>query len=89
MAGPKIRIKLRAYDHRMLDVAARDIVATINSSEIPAAEKTEVIAQVDRVVNDYKGGTVAVRGSTEAAVGAAICRSGSTTGWPSLKPIGP
>ena len=26
MAGPKIRIKLRAYDHRMLDVAARDIV---------------------------------------------------------------
>ena len=26
MAGPKIRIKLRAYDHRMLDVAAREIV---------------------------------------------------------------
>jgi ribosomal protein S10 len=26
VAGPKIRIKLRAYDHRMLDVAARDIV---------------------------------------------------------------
>ena len=26
MAGPKIRIKLRAYDHRMIDVAARDIV---------------------------------------------------------------
>ena len=26
MAGPRIRIKLRAYDHRMLDVAARDIV---------------------------------------------------------------
>jgi small subunit ribosomal protein S10 len=24
--GPKIRIKLRAYDHRMLDAAARDIV---------------------------------------------------------------
>ncbi len=22
MAGPKIRIKLRAYDHRMLDVAS-------------------------------------------------------------------
>ncbi|MFI9384064.1 S1 family peptidase [Kutzneria sp. NPDC052558] len=27
------------------------------------------------------GGTVAVKGSTEAAVGAAVCRSGSTTGW--------
>jgi small subunit ribosomal protein S10 len=26
MATPKIRIKLRAYDHRMLDVAAREIV---------------------------------------------------------------
>ena len=26
MPGPKIRIKLRAYDHRMLDAAARDIV---------------------------------------------------------------
>jgi small subunit ribosomal protein S10 len=26
VAAPKIRIKLRAYDHRMIDVAARDIV---------------------------------------------------------------
>jgi len=26
VAGPRIRIKLRAYDHRMLDVAAREIV---------------------------------------------------------------
>ncbi|WP_433343301.1 carbohydrate-binding protein [Micromonospora sp. CA-111912] len=33
------------------------------------------------LVNNYTGGTVAVAGSTEAAVGAAVCRSGSTTGW--------
>ncbi|WP_244454043.1 carbohydrate-binding protein [Micromonospora echinofusca] len=33
------------------------------------------------LVNNYSGGTVAVAGSTEAAVGAAVCRSGSTTGW--------
>ncbi|WP_235966711.1 carbohydrate-binding protein [Micromonospora rubida] len=33
------------------------------------------------LVNTYSGGTVAVAGSTEAAVGAAVCRSGSTTGW--------
>ncbi|RKR91155.1 streptogrisin C [Micromonospora pisi] len=34
------------------------------------------------VVNRYSGSTtVAVRGSTESAVGASICRSGSTTGW--------
>ncbi len=26
MAAPRIRIKLRAYDHRALDAAARDIV---------------------------------------------------------------
>ena len=33
------------------------------------------------VVDDYAGGTVAVEGSTPAAVGANVCRSGSTTGW--------
>ncbi|MEB3369332.1 S1 family peptidase [Saccharopolyspora mangrovi] len=32
-------------------------------------------------VNNYSGGTQAVAGSTEAAEGASICRSGSTTGW--------
>ncbi|CAL99850.1 streptogrisin C [Saccharopolyspora erythraea NRRL 2338] len=33
------------------------------------------------LVNDYQGGTVGVAGSSEAAEGASICRSGSTTGW--------
>lgn len=32
-------------------------------------------------VNRYGGGDLAVKGSTEAPVGAAVCRSGSTTGW--------
>jgi streptogrisin C len=32
-------------------------------------------------VNHYGGADVAVKGSTEAAVGATVCRSGSTTGW--------
>jgi streptogrisin C len=32
-------------------------------------------------VNNGSGGNVVVSGSTEAAVGASICRSGSTTGW--------
>jgi streptogrisin C len=32
-------------------------------------------------VNDGKGGSVVVAGGQEAPVGAAICRSGSTTGW--------
>ncbi len=33
------------------------------------------------IVNNYSGGSVTVAGSTEAAVGASVCRSGSTTGW--------
>ena len=32
-------------------------------------------------VNRYDGTRVSVAGSTDAAVGAAVCRSGSTTGW--------
>ena len=30
MAAPKIRIKLRAYDHTVLDAAVRDIVEHVN-----------------------------------------------------------
>ncbi|MGN7188559.1 S1 family peptidase [Microbacterium enclense] len=32
-------------------------------------------------VEDWNGGTVAVKGSDPAPVGATVCRSGSTTGW--------
>ena len=32
-------------------------------------------------VNNYSGGRVSVAGSQDAAVGASVCRSGSTTGW--------
>jgi len=32
-------------------------------------------------VNNYSGGNVEVAGSQEAAIGAAVCRSGRTTGW--------
>lgn len=32
-------------------------------------------------VNNYSGGRVEVAGSTDAPIGAAVCRSGSTTGW--------
>ncbi|UZN02580.1 S1 family peptidase [Cellulomonas sp. S1-8] len=33
------------------------------------------------LVDNYSGGTVRVTGSQQAAVGAYVCRSGSTTGW--------
>ncbi|MFU8854015.1 S1 family peptidase [Micromonospora sp. SL1-18] len=32
-------------------------------------------------VNRYGGADLAVKGSTEAPIGASVCRSGSTTGW--------
>lgn len=38
-------------------------------------------ASITGTVNNYSGGSVAVRGSQDAAVGSSICRSGSTTGW--------
>jgi hypothetical protein len=34
------------------------IVATVNASEIPAGEKAEVIAQIDRVADAYKQGRI-------------------------------
>jgi streptogrisin C len=37
--------------------------------------------QLSASVHGYGNGDVAVRGSTEAAVGTAVCRSGRTTGW--------
>lgn len=44
----------RNFD-RVVAMAAREfIVAMVNDSELPAQEKTEVIAQVDRVVNAFK-----------------------------------
>lgn len=33
------------------------------------------------LVNNYQGGTAPVAGSTEAAVGTSVCRSGATSGW--------
>ena len=33
------------------------------------------------LVNNYRGGTVSVAGSSDAPVGSSVCRSGSTTGW--------
>lgn len=37
MAGQKIRIKLRAYDHNLIDVAADKIVETVKRSGVKVA----------------------------------------------------
>ncbi|MFC8801430.1 S1 family peptidase [Promicromonospora sp. NPDC057138] len=57
---------------------------TFEVSEFPGSDYSYVSVDSDTpvgVVDDYAGGTVAVEGSSPAAVGATVCRSGSTTGW--------
>lgn len=58
---------------------------TFRGSQFPGRDQAWVAVNQNwtpqPVVNNYRGGTVVVRGSQEAAVGASTCRSGSTTGW--------
>ena len=59
MAGQKIRIRLRAYDHNLIDVAADKIVETAKRSgvkvagPIPLPTDKEVITII-RAVHKYK-----------------------------------
>ena len=59
MAGKKIRIRLRAYDHNLIDVAADKIVETAKRSgvkvagPIPLPTDKEVITII-RAVHKYK-----------------------------------
>ena len=56
----KIRIKLKAYDHRLLDQAVRDIVQTVRRTgailrgPIPLPTKTEVYTVLRSPVIDKK-----------------------------------
>jgi streptogrisin C len=58
---------------------------TFRASSFPGDDHAWVAVNANWVprpiVNGYGRGNVTVRGSTEAAVGASVCRSGSTTGW--------
>jgi streptogrisin C len=58
---------------------------TFGGSSFPGNDYAWVRTNADwtptAFVNDYLGNNVPVAGGQEAAVGAAICRSGSTTGW--------
>ena len=59
MAGQKIRIKLAAYDHKMVDQATEKIVETMKkagakiSGPIPLPTKKEVVT-ILRAVHKYK-----------------------------------
>ncbi|MFD2797684.1 S1 family peptidase [Promicromonospora vindobonensis] len=64
--------------------SASEPAGTFEVSEFPGSDYSYVSVDSDTpvgVVDDYAGGTVAVEGSAPAAVGASVCRSGSTTGW--------
>jgi streptogrisin C len=64
--------------------SASEPSGTFEVSEFPGSDYSYVSVDSDTpvgVVDDYAGGTVAVEGSAPAAVGASVCRSGSTTGW--------
>ena len=58
---------------------------TFEQSVFPGNDAAFVAATsnwtVTNLVNTYDGGTQEVSGSSQAPVGSAICRSGSTTGW--------
>jgi small subunit ribosomal protein S10 len=59
MAGTRVRIKLRAYDHNLIDVAAEKIVDTVKrsggqvSGPIPLPTDKEVVT-ILRAVHKYK-----------------------------------
>ena len=59
MAGQKIRIKLKAYDHNLLDLSAEKIVETVKktgtkvSGPIPLPTEKEIIT-ILRATHKYK-----------------------------------
>lgn len=61
-----------------------EAVGTFAGSTFPGSDysyvKTVASAKLYGLIDNYNGGTIAVKGSQEAAVGASVCRSGATTG---------
>ena len=59
MANPKIRIRLKAYDHKLIDQSAAQIIETAKktgaqiSGPIPLPTKKEVVTII-RAVHKYK-----------------------------------
>lgn len=59
-------------------------IGTFQASNFPNADRAWVQVDNNHTLRPYVtggGGDVAVRGSQEAPIGAAVCRSGRTTGW--------
>ena len=59
-------------------------IGTFQASNFPNSDRAWVQVDNSHTMRPYvtsSGGDVAVRGSAEAPIGAAVCRSGRTTGW--------
>lgn len=59
-------------------------IGTFQASNFPSSDRAWVQVDSNHTLRPYVtggGGDVAVRGSVEAPIGAAVCRSGRTTGW--------
>jgi len=49
MAGQRIRIRLKAYDHRVIDASANEIVDTVKRSGAKVAGPIPLPTQIERV----------------------------------------
>jgi small subunit ribosomal protein S10 len=49
MAGQRIRIRLKAYDHRVIDTSASEIVETVKRSGARVAGPIPLPTQIERV----------------------------------------
>ncbi|GIM91826.1 S1 family peptidase [Paractinoplanes toevensis] len=63
------------------DVDQGVVRASVTSGTDASWVQTNAMWTPQALVNNHNGGTVAVTGSQDAAVGAAVCRSGRTSGW--------
>jgi small subunit ribosomal protein S10 len=53
MAGQRIRIRLKAYDHRVIDASAHDIVETVKRTGARVAGPIPLPTRIERFTVDY------------------------------------
>ena len=55
MAGQRIRIRLKAYDHRVIDQSARDIADTVKRTGARVAGPIPLPTRIERLPDDWSG----------------------------------
>jgi small subunit ribosomal protein S10 len=54
MAGQRIRIRLKAYDHRVIDASASEIVETVKRSGARVAGPIPLPTKIEKVTVDLE-----------------------------------